>query len=781
MDRRFGENDPTVTPEEKAAERYARESQRKLRKESMFNLEGDDDEEEMQLTHKGQSLGLVGDMSQDDFQEEENEQREEDYEDGEMPQKRKRTMVEDDEGQDEEFVEDDGYPERKKSKHDVMKEVIAKSKFYKHERQKAKEDDEDVREELDRELPNLFSLLKKAPPPSTANGETGLSGQNVEKEYDRRFRQMALDKRSQPTERTKTEEEKAAEEAQKLKTLEEERQRRMRGEEVTDDVYGGKSEEESSDDESIPDDAKAFGLQHVSNQTMTTRPELGGEDEDDFIIDGDLVETRSDVSLEFDDSGEELDAKQSSDSGNDDDDEDLVGGLTLPPADRGVDEKENETLAFTYPCPENHESFLKVIDKIPMEELPTVIRRIRALHHPRLHPDNKYRLGRFAAVLVEHVAYMANGDDHVPPAILENVLRHIHSLAKSHPDMVSQAFRAHLRHMEAGRPLYLVPGDLVILTAIGTIFPTSDHFHAVVTPAQLCLARYLGQGPVNSLTDFVRGAYAASLCLQYQAVSKRFVPEVINYILSALCNLGPAGGMSVSTGSFPLRRPEKPLNAQTIRNEYRKLRFSDVNMSEQSLPPSAVEELKHALISTFIDLLDFASDLWMGKSAYVEIFQPAHEVLRQFRKSASTLSAASSAEGGIQNRLQACLAKIKEHLAQARAARRPLVLHHHRPLAIKTSIPKFEESFNPDRHYDPNRERAEANKLKAEYKRERKGAMRELRKDANFIAREKLREKRERDAEYERKYRRLVAGVQNEEGREANAYEREKRFRQGRS
>lgn len=55
--------------------------------------------------------------------------------------------------------------------------------------------------------------------------------------------------------------------------------------------------------------------------------------------------------------------------------------------------------------------------------------------------------------------------------------------------------------------------------------------------------------------------------------------------------------------------------------------------------------------------------------------------------------------------------------------------------------------------------------------------MRELRKDANFIAREKLREKKEKDEAYEKKYRRLVAEIQGEEGKEANAYEREKRAR----
>ena len=55
--------------------------------------------------------------------------------------------------------------------------------------------------------------------------------------------------------------------------------------------------------------------------------------------------------------------------------------------------------------------------------------------------------------------------------------------------------------------------------------------------------------------------------------------------------------------------------------------------------------------------------------------------------------------------------------------------------------------------------------------------MRELRKDAAFMNREKLRLKKTKDAAYEKKYKRLVAEIQGEEGREANEYEREKKLR----
>ncbi|KAL5043191.1 hypothetical protein BDW71DRAFT_128850 [Aspergillus fruticulosus] len=801
MDRRFGENDPTMTPEERAAERFARASQKKLRKDSMFNLE-EDDEEEFTLTHKGESLSF-GDRDgiQDDFQEDVDA---DDMSDTEMPRKRKR-FIDDPEAEDDGLQDEEEVPERKKSKHEVMQEVIAKSKFYKAQRQMAKEDDDELREELDKGLPELFDMLRGVkPPPKPEPPKDDLAGMNpdraaimqgqsqgdTEKEYDQRLKQLTFDKRSMPTNRTKTEEEKAEEEAQRLKKLEEDRVRRMRGEDVSEDEAEADEEEEDSEgseEESLPDDAKDFGLLQPTNYS-TSRPE-GVDDEDDFILD-DLVETRSDVSLSFVEDDEDMSGSEEESEEGEEEEDELINGITMP-GDKSGDapapeaEVADNGLAYTYPCPTSHDGFLDTIKDVSYEDLPTVIQRIRALHHPRLHSDNKAKLGRFAGILIQHAAYMVEQPQHPPFAIVENVLRHIHSLAKSHPESVSLAFRAQLRDIAADRPLSLRPGDLVILTGIATIFPTSDHFHAVSTPAHLCLARYLGQGPVNSLSDLCTGTYAASLAVQYQTISRRYMPEVLNYVLNALCILSPEEPPS-ELGSFPIRQPAEPLRLKCSKPlSTRKLKFWDISAQSESDSESRPEDLKLSLITTLSVLLNTASDLWSSKSASTEIFDQAQAVLQHVSRSCVKINKKAKKgrnpfiPASALDTLQSTLDKLSTVLSQSRLARRPLLLHNHRPLAVKTAIPKFEDSFNPDKHYDPNRERAEVNRLKAEYKRERKGAMRELRKDANFIAREKLREKKEKDAEYERKYRRLVAEVQNEEGREANAYEREKRMRQG--
>ena len=57
LDKRFGENDPSMAPEEKMLERFTREKQVRHKNSSAFDLE---DDEGGELTHMGQSLSLDG-------------------------------------------------------------------------------------------------------------------------------------------------------------------------------------------------------------------------------------------------------------------------------------------------------------------------------------------------------------------------------------------------------------------------------------------------------------------------------------------------------------------------------------------------------------------------------------------------------------------------------------------------------------------------------------------------------------------------------------------------
>jgi nucleolar protein 14 len=285
----------------------------------------------------------------------------------------------------------------------------------------------------------------------------------------------------------------------------------------------------------------------------------------------------------------------------------------------------------------------------------------------------------------------------------------------------------------------------------------------------LLMARYLGQKVPRTLEDYTKGVYISILAVQYQQISKRYVPEVLNFTLNTLAALAPVKAKD-SLGFFPLHEPPTGIRVRDAQAAaVRKLTCADCLAT--SAQDGKALDVKIAVLDTTIKVLDAAaSSVWTGKSSFFETFEPFANVLAHL----GTKSCRSHLPKGLNDHVAAAKSKIDGMLKLAHMERRPLELHHHRPLPIKSNIPKFEDSFDPNKHYDPDRERADMAKLKAEHKRERKGAMRELRKDANFTAREKLRVKKAKDEAYEKKYKRLVSEIQGEEGREANAYEREK-------
>jgi nucleolar protein 14 len=79
-----------------------------------------------------------------------------------------------------------------------------------------------------------------------------------------------------------------------------------------------------------------------------------------------------------------------------------------------------------------------------------------------------------------------------------------------------------------------------------------------------------------------------------------------------------------------------------------------------------------------------------------------------------------------------------------------------------------------DKKYNPNKEKAELAKLKFQHKQEFKGAIRELKKDAEFIARAKMEERKTKDADYKRKIDQIMGQLASQEGA-MRGYDKEKK------
>lgn len=483
-DRRFGESNPSLSIEEKLQERYTRERQRGQGRKGMFNLEEDGAdlfgfEDEGQalggLTHGGRS---VNELKGDDFVAQGLGEDDEDEERGRvgMDQVRRAHF-----GGFEQGDEEEDKPDRKRSRQEIMNEVIAKSKEHKvsrlsihsirnlwdlvydhiyreswhtddqYARQQQQEEDAEMRDELDADIADLQALLAESAPAKAAPGSSAaaLSGEAAyaaraartapaatsagatagaadDGTYDSMVRELAFDARAKPKDRTKTEDELAIEEKEKLEAAEAKRLRRMRGEESDEedeeeggrgkrrrkgDKDAGRREADDLDDDYQEEDLLGPGLTREDIENMGKGE--GGSDEEDEDEEGSEGEDEEDGSEEDEDEEEE--------DSEDDDDESEASSMAdldddapeLLSVDEDVDmadeivkgKKKRDAAAvsgkrkartidipFTFACPETIEEFEDITEPLDDSALGTVVQRIRALHHPSLAEGNKDKL-----------------------------------------------------------------------------------------------------------------------------------------------------------------------------------------------------------------------------------------------------------------------------------------------------------------------------------------------------------------------------------------------------
>lgn len=258
---------------------------------------------------------------------------------------------------------------------------------------------------MDQELDSLRSLLY-APEASSSNNDSAapvlesaaMKLDEKDQEYDQFVRELVFEKRAKPKDRTKTEEELALEEKEALEKAERRRIRRMNGEELdTEDEDGdgtknGKRGARGGDDleddfmkEDAFEDGLGAGLGDMDVGAARSDEESGGDEDEDDEEDkeGEAGEA----------GGVEL---MASDEDEDDEDDDEEPEELVKSSQKRSSKKQTssavEELPFTFPCPSSHDEFLDIVENISDNDVPTVVKRIRALHHPSLAEDNKFKL-----------------------------------------------------------------------------------------------------------------------------------------------------------------------------------------------------------------------------------------------------------------------------------------------------------------------------------------------------------------------------------------------------
>jgi len=614
------------------------------------------------------------------------------------------------------------------------------------------------------------------------------SPDDEEDAYDRFVRELAFDARAKPSDRLKTVEEAALEEAERLRHLEMQRLKRMQGDADDDDDDGSAGK---------------------GKKTRKRKPE-GDDLDDDFFPPEDSTRTpwnlgkglRPDGAFgagalaeeEEEESGEQSDDSSDASSGDDDGSleptmEKIQALVSTKTPSHKSGKSSRQELAYTYPCPSSHADFVSNLSAVDAMDLPTVVERIRVLHHPSLGEGNKEKLATFTQVLIDHLIYVTTSPvpaDSSVSGVINGLLPHVVSLCKAHTQPAAAHCISKLALMQNNLARALAQpspsawpraSDLILLRLIGLLWSTSDFSHPVVAPALLLMAQYLHQLRVKTFSDLMTGVFLCTLILQYESHSKRFVPEAINFLVLAVIRMTQTREKIAEIRSLvPLLEGAElvlfPVDEKATEEAPRTLDFGGVFTSSSS-SRSEEEPTSQELVDTLdvvVSLLSNYSELYSSLGVYLEVFS---EVL-------GVLSRVDRMSGWTGRRIGSLRVAIGEKLAEARRVRglNPLKLQTHKPVPIKAQAPRFDAHFDPrQKPFNPDSHQVALQKLKHLVKKEAKGAVRELRKDSRFLAAAQAAEKEAADQLYKAKMARITASLQEERAEEKSHARLKKRLK----
>uniref|UniRef100_A0A4W4DNI1 NOP14 nucleolar protein homolog (yeast) n=1 Tax=Electrophorus electricus TaxID=8005 RepID=A0A4W4DNI1_ELEEL len=546
IDRRFGEYDTKMAPEDKILKRFTLERQRTQARKDLYNLNEDEE-----LTHYGQSLAEIEKLT--DAVDSESDSEEKGLLSAELTAAhfggggllRKKPSEDDDDGKE--------GREKPKTRQELIEELILKSKQEKRERQAQKEEAQELTEKLDQEWRSIQRLM--AHKASRAEGSEEPLQPKLD-DYDVMVRELGFEMKAQPSEKLKTAEELAREERERLQRLEADRQKRMLGDVgETTQAPSHLSADDLNDGFILDkDDRKTLSYQDGKWNVQEGEDEEGVKDSHEDDAEGD-DEKDDDEEDEEEEEGVEglsdLDSEQG--SGADDEEEDggeEDGAEQTPAKDEVVSQEERKVmqeaaraeLPYTFKAPESYTDLKAMLQGHTSEQQCLIVERTQKCHHPSLAVGNKTKLQKLFGFLLEYVGELATQS---PPELttINALIPQIYSLCQLFPDATCKEMQTLLsdnaHSMEEtievkGRAAFPGLDMLVYLKIVALLFPTSDFRHPVTTPAFLYISQALTKCPVVSLEGTLSGLLLCCLAVEFVSLSRRFIPELINFLLGLL-------------------------------------------------------------------------------------------------------------------------------------------------------------------------------------------------------------------------------------------------------
>lgn len=409
-----------------------------------------------------------------------------------------------------------------------------------------------------------------------------------------------------------------------------------------------------------------------------------------------------------------------------------------------------------------------------------IIERIHTSSSVRLDHRNKEKMQNFYDVLLRRfigvgdALYKAGegGEELGRYGQLDALTNTLYNMAQDSPDSATAVWNRRLgifqsAHAKRLRDAEIVSldddeeftawpstGSLLLLRVIGNIFPMTDLRHVVTTPALIIIGQIIGQTPIRSIEDVMKGVYCSALMLEYTKEAKRLGPEALAFLAGVL-NLF-AVDMEAACSASPIPnfesapKIEELLDLRVNVNKFFKSKKSQKTNYKLSLEKDVMSSSSSPsiILITVLRLLRKSVDCYADalNSSESEAFDQITRALLRLAPKTKATKLPDLITEEINKTANAISQKL--HIGDPR---RPLMRRaaaKSSEIAIETLAPRMEDptKYAMSKDLNKTRTQAEKDKLRREYKREHKAVSRELRLDATFVESERRKEKDRKDS-----------------------------------
>ncbi|CAG9794661.1 unnamed protein product [Diatraea saccharalis] len=275
---------------------------------------------------------------------------------------------------------------------------------------------------------------------------------------------------------------------------------------------------------------------------------------------------------------------------------------------------------------------------------------------------------------------------------------------------------------------------LIFFKLVSLLYPTSDYRHPVTTPSLMFMSEILAHCKFNCPYSISRGLFITSLVLEYTVLSKRLVPTAVNFIRGILylcANVSILNPIEV-VPPFRLHRDAKLLNLEEDCSKMEVLN----KMAAKDLALNEIDnDFKIRCLNTSVDILKEFFDYFNELEAQKCLFDPHVALMGRIDLDLYPKKVASKIAGTI---------KYMKEIFEVKTFT-PLTSEKKQIKMLRLYEPDIKEVFTSSKSSKSSSENAERAWLQTKYKKEMKGALREIRRDKAYIASVKIKQKLQSD------------------------------------